>query len=336
MSDAPPRDGRDAAIDEFSENIAKFKRGELTADQFRPLRLAMGVYMQLAHVKHMQRIKIPGGRVTAAQLEALADVTERWGRGIAHVTTRQRTCQAPLPRHRRDGRPPARARRGRDHHGRRVRGHRAQRHGVAPRRRRAGRALRRVAVRARGDRALPLPPAQPQAPAQIQDRPLRQRARSRAGHDQRHRPVRRGRWRGDQGLQGLRRRRSRLDAGDRAPVEGVLARARSARRVRRGGERLLPRRRAQEPQEEPPQVPLAQDRRGRVPEAHRRGARARLGREGRRARRRARSAARELLRERAAAARARRATRSATRRFSRRGVARTRSRRRRRATASPR
>jgi sulfite reductase beta subunit-like hemoprotein len=89
MSEAPPRDGRDAAIDEFSENIAKFKRGEITADQFRPLRLAMGVYMQLAHVKHMQRIKIPGGRVTSAQLEALADVTERWGRGLAHVTTRQ-------------------------------------------------------------------------------------------------------------------------------------------------------------------------------------------------------------------------------------------------------
>ena len=49
----------------------------------------MGVYAQLAHVKHMQRIKIPGGRVTADQLDALADVTERWGRGIAHVTTRQ-------------------------------------------------------------------------------------------------------------------------------------------------------------------------------------------------------------------------------------------------------
>jgi len=41
-------------------------------DQFRPLRLAMGVYAQLAHVKHMQRIKVPGGRVSAEQLEALA------------------------------------------------------------------------------------------------------------------------------------------------------------------------------------------------------------------------------------------------------------------------
>src|SRR5580692_10143678 len=77
------------AIEEHAENVGRFQRGELTPDQFRPLRLAMGVYAQLAHVKHMQRIKIPGGRVTADQLDALADVAERWGRGIAHVTTRQ-------------------------------------------------------------------------------------------------------------------------------------------------------------------------------------------------------------------------------------------------------
>jgi sulfite reductase beta subunit-like hemoprotein len=78
-----------AAIDEHAENIGKFKRGEISPEQFRPLRLAMGVYAQLAHVKHMQRIKIPGGVMTAEQLEALAEVTERWGRGLAHVTTRQ-------------------------------------------------------------------------------------------------------------------------------------------------------------------------------------------------------------------------------------------------------
>src|SRR5271163_5075699 len=87
MSDSSQR--LEAAIDVHAENVARFRRGELTPEQFRPLRLAMGVYAQLAHVKHMQRIKIPGGRVTAAQLEALADVTERWGRGLCHVTTRQ-------------------------------------------------------------------------------------------------------------------------------------------------------------------------------------------------------------------------------------------------------
>jgi sulfite reductase (NADPH) hemoprotein beta-component len=88
MSDAGQQ-RLEAAIDEHAANVERFRRGEITPEQFRPLRLAMGVYAQLAHVKHMQRIKIPGGRITAAQLEALADVTERWGRGIAHVTTRQ-------------------------------------------------------------------------------------------------------------------------------------------------------------------------------------------------------------------------------------------------------
>src|SRR4051812_42870592 len=77
------------AIDQHSANVRRFQGGELSADQFRPLRLSMGVYAQLAHVKHMQRIKIPGGVMTASQIEALAEVTERWGQGLAHVTTRQ-------------------------------------------------------------------------------------------------------------------------------------------------------------------------------------------------------------------------------------------------------
>lgn len=78
-----------AAIDRLEENIGKFRRGEISPEELRPLRLGMGVYAQLAHVKHMQRVKIPGGRVTAEQLDALAEVTDRWGRGLAHVTTRQ-------------------------------------------------------------------------------------------------------------------------------------------------------------------------------------------------------------------------------------------------------
>src|SRR4051794_9816374 len=77
------------ALDDYALNIERFKRGKISADQFRPLRLGMGVYAQLAHVKHMQRIKVPGGRMTAVQLEAIAEVTERWALGLAHVTTRQ-------------------------------------------------------------------------------------------------------------------------------------------------------------------------------------------------------------------------------------------------------
>ncbi|HSN97191.1 MAG TPA: nitrite/sulfite reductase [Candidatus Nanopelagicales bacterium] len=77
------------AIDRFADNVTRFQRGEISPDEFRPLRLGMGLYAQLAHVKHMQRIKIPGGRITSEQLEAMADVTDRWARGLAHVTTRQ-------------------------------------------------------------------------------------------------------------------------------------------------------------------------------------------------------------------------------------------------------
>src|SRR5262245_2806474 len=78
-----------AAIEQHADNIEKFKRGEISPEQFRPLRLAMGVYAQLAHVKHMQRIELPGRRISADHLEARADATERWGRGLTHVTTRQ-------------------------------------------------------------------------------------------------------------------------------------------------------------------------------------------------------------------------------------------------------
>lgn len=77
------------SIRRFEDEIRRYRAGELSADQFRPLRLGMGLYAQLAHVKHMQRIKVPGGAVTAEQLEAIAEITARFGRGLAHVTTRQ-------------------------------------------------------------------------------------------------------------------------------------------------------------------------------------------------------------------------------------------------------
>jgi len=80
---------QDEAITRLAANIARYRGGELTGEQFRPLRLGMGLYAQLPHVKHMQRIKIPGGVLTADQLDAIAEVTARWGRGSAHVTVRQ-------------------------------------------------------------------------------------------------------------------------------------------------------------------------------------------------------------------------------------------------------
>ncbi len=69
--------------------IDAYKRGELEPNEWRPIRLSYGLYYQLDHTSHMQRIKIPGGLLTARQLEVLADIADRYGRGVAHITTRQ-------------------------------------------------------------------------------------------------------------------------------------------------------------------------------------------------------------------------------------------------------
>ncbi len=69
--------------------VEGFRDGTVTADEFRPMRLSYGLYYQLDHTSHMQRIKIPGGLLTSAQLRKLDDVADQFGRGVAHVTTRQ-------------------------------------------------------------------------------------------------------------------------------------------------------------------------------------------------------------------------------------------------------
>ncbi|HLK09899.1 MAG TPA: nitrite/sulfite reductase [Candidatus Binatia bacterium] len=77
------------ALAAHADRLARFLRGDLSADEWRPIRLSYGLYYQLDHTSHMQRIKIPGGMLTADQLDVLAEVADRYGRGIAHVTTRQ-------------------------------------------------------------------------------------------------------------------------------------------------------------------------------------------------------------------------------------------------------
>jgi sulfite reductase beta subunit-like hemoprotein len=78
-----------AALAGHAGRLGRYLAGELDTDSWRPIRLSYGLYYQLDHTSHMQRIKIAGGMLTAEQLEGIADVTERYGRGIAHVTTRQ-------------------------------------------------------------------------------------------------------------------------------------------------------------------------------------------------------------------------------------------------------
>ncbi len=78
-----------AAIREHAGRVERYRRGELTDDEFRPVRLSYGLYYQLDHTSHMQRIKLPAGLLTAEQADRIADIADRFGRGVVHLTTRQ-------------------------------------------------------------------------------------------------------------------------------------------------------------------------------------------------------------------------------------------------------
>jgi len=79
-----------ADIDEFVTTLERYERGELTPDQWRAFRLVRGTYGQRqADDAQMLRVKIPQGVLSGDQLEALADVGERYSRGFGHITTRQ-------------------------------------------------------------------------------------------------------------------------------------------------------------------------------------------------------------------------------------------------------
>jgi sulfite reductase (NADPH) hemoprotein beta-component len=88
---APGRLGfaRRADVDLFVARLEAFERGELSADDWRSFRLLNGVYGQRQDGFMMVRAKLPGGIVTPEQLEALADVAERFASGKGHITTRQ-------------------------------------------------------------------------------------------------------------------------------------------------------------------------------------------------------------------------------------------------------
>src|SRR5438105_11984969 len=85
----PTREQHLSALAGHQSRTDRFIRGELKAEEWRPIRLSYGLYYQLDHTSHMQRIKIPGGMLTAEQMDAMAAVADRYGRGIGHVTTRQ-------------------------------------------------------------------------------------------------------------------------------------------------------------------------------------------------------------------------------------------------------
>jgi sulfite reductase (NADPH) hemoprotein beta-component len=74
-------------VDQFREQVGRRLAGKLTEDEFRPLRLRNGLYLQL-HA-YMLRIAIPYGVLSPRQLRQLAMIGRRWDRGYGHFTTRQ-------------------------------------------------------------------------------------------------------------------------------------------------------------------------------------------------------------------------------------------------------
>ena len=78
-----------ADIELFRSHAERFLAGEITEDQFRAQRLRRGVYGQRQAGVQMIRTKVPGGMLTAAQMDQLGDIADEFGGGKGHLTTRQ-------------------------------------------------------------------------------------------------------------------------------------------------------------------------------------------------------------------------------------------------------
>ena len=74
-------------VEEFRDQVRRRLNGSLTEDEFKPLRLKNGLYLQL-HA-YMLRVAIPYGTINSRQMRQLAYIAEEWDKGYGHFTTRQ-------------------------------------------------------------------------------------------------------------------------------------------------------------------------------------------------------------------------------------------------------
>ena len=77
----------DTRVEEFRDQVKRRLAGQITEDQFKPLRLMNGLYLQL-HA-YMLRVAIPYGTLDSRQMHMLAHVARKYDRGYGHFTTRQ-------------------------------------------------------------------------------------------------------------------------------------------------------------------------------------------------------------------------------------------------------
>ena len=74
-------------VSQIREHVERPNDGSLTEDEFKPLRLMNGLYLQL-HA-YMLRVAIPYGTLNSSQMRQLAMIADRWDKGYGHFTTRQ-------------------------------------------------------------------------------------------------------------------------------------------------------------------------------------------------------------------------------------------------------
>ena len=74
-------------VGQYRDQVRRRLEGALTEDEFKPLRLMNGVYLQL-HA-YMLRVAIPYGTLSSQQMRQLAYIADKWDKGYGHFTTRQ-------------------------------------------------------------------------------------------------------------------------------------------------------------------------------------------------------------------------------------------------------
>ena len=76
-------------LDLYRMEVERFQQAEISEEAFKAFRVPRGIYEQRGGETYMMRVKAPAGGLTPDQMEAVADLSERYGDGTPHVTDRQ-------------------------------------------------------------------------------------------------------------------------------------------------------------------------------------------------------------------------------------------------------
>ncbi len=82
-------DNLEKDISTLFEGLEEFRKGEMNPVMFKGIRVAHGIYEQRDENTYMMRIRCASGQTTPNQLRAVAEISEKYGSGFVHITTRQ-------------------------------------------------------------------------------------------------------------------------------------------------------------------------------------------------------------------------------------------------------